>query len=72
MLRARAPKVEGMRSNRRHPVPVWLRAALWSIAIGLTLVGIIAAAASSSAWPLLAVAGLALPILPLGTPRTSD
>lgn len=51
--------------------PTWLRVVVWSIAIGLAIVGIALAVVSSSFWPLIAFAGLAVPMMPIGSMRSS-
>ncbi len=60
-----------MTSDRSSAVPAWVRVVVWSIAIGLAVLGVVLAIVSSSLWPLIAFAGLALPMFPIGTPRTS-
>ncbi|MBD7957117.1 hypothetical protein H9651_05670 [Microbacterium sp. Sa4CUA7] len=47
----------------------WLSAAVWSLAIGVAVVGVVLAVVLSSFWPLLAFAGLAVPMMPVGVRR---
>lgn len=61
----------GMTSDRSARVPGWVRVVVWIIAIGLAVLGVVVAIASSSFWPLIAFAGLALPMFPVGTFRAS-
>ncbi|HOA86173.1 MAG TPA: hypothetical protein PKH61_02065 [Microbacteriaceae bacterium] len=51
--------------------PAWLLALVWSIAIVLAFVGTVLAIASGSVWPLVAFAGLAVPMMPIGSRRSS-
>ncbi len=44
---------------------------MWALAAGLAATGVALAVVSGSALPLIAFAGLALPMLPVGTPRTA-
>jgi len=60
-----------MRSAKQSTVPTWLRVLVWSIAIALAIVGIVLAVVSSSFWPLIAFAGLAVPMMPIGSMRSS-
>lgn len=60
-----------MRSAKQSTVPTWLRVLVWSIAIALAIVGIVLAVVSSSFWPLIAFAGLAVPMMPIGSVRSS-
>lgn len=60
-----------MSSAKQSAVPAWVNAVVWSIAIGLAIVGIVLAAVSSSFWPLIAFAGLAVPMMPIGSMRSS-
>ncbi|WP_394279915.1 hypothetical protein [Microbacterium sp.] len=60
-----------MSSGKQSAVPAWLKVVMWSIAIGLAIVGIVWAVASSSFWPLIAFAGLAVPMMPIGSTRSS-
>ncbi|QEV99156.1 hypothetical protein F6J84_02835 [Microbacterium caowuchunii] len=58
-------------NGSRAGVPMWLRAVTWVLAIGLAILGIVLAVVTGSFWPLLAFAGLALPMIPVGTSRTT-
>ena len=49
-----------------------VRTALWVIAGLLGAVGIALSVAMSSWWPLLVVAGLAVPLMPLGRRNTQE
>lgn len=60
-----------MSSGKQSAVPAWLKVVVWSIAISLAIVGIVLAVASSSFWPLIAFAGLAVPMMPIGSMRSS-
>jgi uncharacterized membrane protein len=60
-----------MSSAMQAGAPTWLRVVVWSIAIGLAIVGIALAVVSSSFWPLIAFAGLAVPMMPIGSMRSS-
>lgn len=50
--------------------PRWVTVVVWSIALSLAAVGIVLAIVTSSLWPLLAFAGLAIPMLPIGGRRS--
>lgn len=57
--------------SRTQP-PRWLRTVVWTIAIALSVIGIVLSIVSSSWLPLICiVGGLALPMFPIGTPMTS-
>ncbi|KAA9133798.1 hypothetical protein [Microbacterium caowuchunii] len=58
-------------NGSRTDVPTWLRAVTWSLAIGLAILGIVLAVVTGGFWPLLAFAGLALPMFPVGMSRTT-
>ncbi|MEV7692854.1 hypothetical protein AB0N73_05930 [Microbacterium sp. NPDC089189] len=60
-----------MSDSSATAVPLWLTRVVWSFAIGIALLGIVVAIASSSFWPLICIAGLVLPLFPIGTPRTT-
>lgn len=60
-----------MTNDRVTDVPVWLRTVVWSIAIGLAIVGIVLAVVSGNIWSLIAFAGLALPMVPVGPHLTA-
>lgn len=49
--------------------PRWVPVVVWSIALTLAAVGIVVAIVTSSVWPLVAFAGLAIPMLPIGGRR---
>lgn len=49
--------------------PRWVPIVVWSIALSLAAVGVVLAIVTSSLWPLLAFAGLAIPMLPIGGRR---
>ncbi|GAB3150148.1 hypothetical protein GCM10027058_13900 [Microbacterium neimengense] len=51
-------------------VPVWLDAAVWSLALGLAVLGIALALVAASWWPLVAFLGLAVPLLPISAARS--
>ncbi|MEI3866644.1 hypothetical protein V6S02_06045 [Microbacterium sp. CCNWLW134] len=50
-------------------VPGWLRATVWGIAISLAALGVVLALVSGSFLPLVALFGLAVPMVPLGRRR---
>jgi hypothetical protein len=52
-------------------VPRWVKVVVWSIVVSLAVLGIVLAIVSNSFWPLIAFAGLAIPMLPLTSPQTS-
>lgn len=60
-----------MTSVRSAAVPRWLKITVWSIAIVIALLGVVLALVSNSIWPLIAFAGLAIPMFPITTARTS-
>ncbi|MFT4281584.1 hypothetical protein [Microbacterium sp.] len=46
--------------------PRWVVVTMWVLAVAVAAVGVAVAIASSSAWPLVAFAGLFLPMIPYG------
>lgn len=58
-----------MGSPRSDTVPTWLRSTLWALAGLITVVGVVVASATASFWPLIAIAGLAIPLMPLRSRR---
>ncbi|KZE89255.1 hypothetical protein [Microbacterium sp. TNHR37B] len=46
--------------------PWWIAVTLWVLAVAVAAVGVAVAIASSSVWPLVAFAGLFLPMIPVG------
>ncbi|MDY0828316.1 hypothetical protein SK224_04160 [Microbacterium sp. BG28] len=46
-------------------VPAWLRVVVWSLALGLAVLGVALALTAASWWPLVAFLGLAIPLLPI-------
>lgn len=57
-----ANMIRDMCGAKQSAIPTWLRVVVWSVAIVLALVGMVLAVVSSSFWPLIAFAGLAVPI----------
>ncbi|WP_243232282.1 hypothetical protein [Microbacterium sp. CIAB417] len=51
-------------------VPAWLRVVVWSLALGLAVLGAALALAAASWWPLVAFLGLAIPLLPMSATRS--
>ncbi|WP_019180061.1 hypothetical protein [Microbacterium yannicii] len=60
-----------MSESRPAAAPGWVRTVIWLLAIAVAVIGVVAAVASSSWLPLVLFAGLFLPMLPLGTRRTT-
>lgn len=58
-------------SARTSSVPLGVRIAVWSLAAAIAATGLALSIVSGSALPLVAFAGLALPMIPVGTPRTA-
>jgi len=50
--------------------PAWLRVAVWSFALALVVLGVVLALAAASWWPLVALLGLAVPLLPASATRS--
>lgn len=46
-------------------VHAWLRVAVWSLVLGLAMLGVALALVAASWWPLVALLGLAVPLLPI-------
>ena len=61
----------GMSSVTPAEVPTWVKVTVWSIAIGLAVLGVVLAVVSSSFLPLIMFAGLAVPMMPIGSLRPS-
>lgn len=59
-----------MISAKQSAVPTWLKVVVWSIAIGLAILGIVLAIVASSFWPLITFAGLAVPMMPIELPSS--
>ena len=57
-------------SGTGSTAPTGVKVVMWALAIGVAAVGIVAAVASGSWWPLIAFAGLFLPMLPIASPRS--
>lgn len=57
--------MSSMTRSRRNSAPQWVSVTLWSIAGALLALGIVLSIATSSGWPLILAAGLAVPLLPL-------
>ncbi|QCQ17398.1 hypothetical protein [Microbacterium sp. RG1] len=53
-------------------VPAWLRVVVWSLALGLAVLGVALALAAASWWPLVALLGLAIPLLPISGRTATD
>ncbi|MFC3274494.1 hypothetical protein ACFOE1_09315 [Agromyces mediolanus] len=60
-----------MSAAKQAPVPSWSIVVSWSFAVGLAILGIVLAVVSNSFWPLIAFAGLAIPMTPVGSWRSS-
>ncbi|MDR6200015.1 hypothetical protein QE374_001924 [Microbacterium sp. SORGH_AS428] len=53
-------------------VPAWLRVVVWSLALELAVLGVALALAAASWWPLVALLGLAVPLLPIPRRTATD